>query len=178
MRPETVTGLARIQSGGAFLKNYALGMGIAIGVDTVVSIAGNILKGVLVDGKSWSEALAGCEWGAEFLKASVKGVLATAGGIIGACFGNAKLGKTIGSVIGGFVGDVLVKPFTLEDGTVQQEWCFAAGCAVVGGAVVGGLVAAICICGASGPVGWVVGVAMIVGAGICYAVVWLVHLFW
>ena len=165
----------RLNSSLSFVKNYGAGMAAGIGLDTVVSIGGNILKNKLIDGMTWGDALANCDWGAEFLKASCKGVCGTAGSIIGGAFGNAQLGKTIGSAIGGFVGDFAVKPFTLEDGTIEQTWCLAAGCAVIGGAILGGAIAAAIVCGCTPPIGWVVGAAMIVGAAICYGIVILVH---
>ena len=184
-------GMARgLHYAGAFAKNYGTGMAIQTGADTLLAIGGNILKSVVVDGKSWKEAFSAdnAKYGEEFLKASWKTVFTVSGELIGGAFGFPEIGKKIGGIVGGFVGELSVKPFQHqkldENGNpmfdeygnpimeTEQGWCAIAGGATLAGGILGGCVAAFIV---SNPVGWAVGVGILVGAAVGYGITVLVR---
>ena len=160
----------------SFIKNYGVQLLSGVGIDTLFGVCGNVITSMVVDGNSFKDALKDASIGEEFLKSSVKMVCSTAGTIIGATLGNATLGKNLGTVIGGAVGDIAVEPFKDEEGNIEQGWCVAAGAAVLGGAVAGpALITGVVTCAVAAPVGLVVAGAILVGALAGYLLVYGAH---
>ena len=145
-------------------------MGIGIGIDYGASLLSNMVSGFL-EGKGFKETFASenMKYGSTLLKSTTKTICAVGLELIGTSIGGevgAKVGKIVGTAIGTFIGELQVQ---LLDG--DEKWCAIAAGAEIAGAVVG-VVIAVFLC--SNPVGWAVGLGMIVGAAVAFGAVCLI----
>ncbi len=157
-------------------KNLGGQMACVVGFDYALSLVSNLIQGLL-EGKSWSEVfnIDNMHYGSELLKSVNKTVFAMAGRFIGYSIGCPKAGEILGSLIGSALNTIICEPFKNEFGEIDEGACAIAAAAELGGAIVGGLVAALLICGSSGPVGWIIGLGIIIGAVFTYFVTAIIY---
>lgn len=142
-------------------------IGIGFGIEFGASIFANWAKCLMTGKEVTAENL---KLGETVLKSSTKMICATAGELIGMSFGNPKLGKLIGTVAGATIAEFQVASF---DG--DETWCAIAGGVQLVGAVAGAAFVIFCC---SNPVGWVVGLGVLAGAAIGYALTFVVYKCW
>lgn len=142
-------------------------IGIGFGIEYGASIFANWAK-CLMTGKEVN--FENLKLGSTLLKSSTKMICATAGELIGMSLGNPKLGKLIGTVVGATIAEFQVASF---DG--DETWCAIAGGVQLVGAVAGAAFVIFCC---SNPVGWVVGLGVLAGAAIGYALTFVVYKCW
>ena len=151
------------------LKNIGLQMGAMVAFDYGFSLIGNFLSNWWFQGKSFAEAwsMENMHYGQELLKSVNKTVWTMVGRFIGYSIGNPKVGQIVGALIGTVINNWICEPFRLPNGDIDETACAIAAGAELAGAVVAGIIAA---CAASGPVGWVIGLAILAGATLAYLV--------
>ena len=155
------------------IKTLGAQMACVVVFDYAFSLLGNIASGI-IEGKSLEEIfdISNMHYGSEALKSVNKTIFMFAGRFIGYSCGCPKLGEIAGALIGSIVNNWICAPFTDEFGNVDEGWCAIAAGAELAGAIAGGVIAALCI--GTGPVGWIIGLGILIGAAIAYGITALI----